>query len=561
MSLKLNSKTIQSINKTAKNSDVHLYSELKNADATTLKGAKSYSIGNHDPRVVLFAKSVRGLDLKDPKNSEDNEKYLEFLLEECWKVSPLDTLRLMFHIRDCRGGKGEKKIFYASCRWLMRNHPHVLRRVTGHIPHYGSWKDMLQIFSGTEHEEYMIQIYATCLKIDKKNLNTPYHNAIETGTSKFAPSENGEYDKKYHLASKFAKALGVNLAQYRKEYLRPLRSARATIVEEQMCAKEWDKINFERVPSIAAKNYKNAFKKHCPERYVKHTTDVREGKAKMNVSVLEPAQIINIYSSRNGAYALDISTEDETAEAQWAQLLKDRRQRRLNIAKRAKTAPVNALAVVDVSGSMFTCGKPRAIDVSVSMGLLVALLNDEDSPFYRKWVTFSANPVMETLKGDTLVEMIIHMDKRNWDMTTNFISVFKLILETATAFNVPQSQMPQMLIVISDMQFDYANASRNITAWEALSEMYREKGYTRPTLVFWNVAANTLDMPTPHSEIDDCVLVGGFSANLMDSLIDGNCPSPYKLMRKVIDGERYAQITLPENDPRKPVAASSSSSK
>jgi len=92
---------------------------------------------------------------------------------------------------------------------------------------------------------------------------------------------------------------------------------------------------------------------------------------------------------------------------------------------------------------------------------------------------------METLEGDTLAEMINNMDMTNWDMTTNFISVFKLILETATAFQVPQSQMPQMLIVISDMQFDSAasNASKNITAWEALSEMYREKGYARPTRI------------------------------------------------------------------------------
>ena len=164
MSLALNAKTIQRINKQAKDADVNLYSELAKADAKTEKGARSYSIGLHDPRVVLFMKSVRGLELCDPSKEDDTEKFLEFLLEECWKLSSLDTLRLIFHIRDCRGGKGEKLIFRASCRWLLKNHPQELKNNLQHVPFYGTWKDSLQTFGGTTFETEVVKIHTSQFK-------------------------------------------------------------------------------------------------------------------------------------------------------------------------------------------------------------------------------------------------------------------------------------------------------------------------------------------------------------------------------------------------------------
>ena len=100
-----------------------------------------------------------------------------------------------------------------------------------------------------------------------------------------------------------------------------------------------------------------------------------------------------------------------------------------------------------------------------------------------------------------------------------------------------------MLIVISDMQFDQCQSGK--TNWDNIEKRYSEKGYTRPTIVFWEARGNTLDMPAPHSNIPNCALMGGFSANLLDPLIDGVVPSPFMLMRKVVDSERYDRISLP----------------
>jgi hypothetical protein len=512
----------------------------------TDNGATSYSIGSHDPRVVLFTKSIRGMELRNPSNPDDTEKFLEFLLEKCWKESPLDTLKLIFHIRDCRQGKGEKLIFRASCRWLLEYHSSELKSNLKHIPFYGTWKDPLQIFGGTVFEKKVIKIHTTQLKTDLEKLELRgdggLNCVLDLGAAKFAPSEGCEFDKRWRLTTKFASALNVNKAIYRKKYLRPLRSAGVKIVEEQMCEKDWENINFSTVPSIAGKKYKDAFKKHCPEKYESFIENVIKGEVKMNVSVLTPVDILKDYIS--GCYGFSNSIKrNPVIEAQWYQMISDQRKRR-NILSLESGLPIaNALCVVDVSGSMFS-GMGNGftpIQVSLGLGLTISLLNDEKSPFFRKWITFSGNPKMETLKGNELHEMINNMDQKNWSQNTNFESVFDLILETATAFSVPQANMPSMLIVISDMQFDEVESGK--TNWDTIETKYEKNGYIRPTLVFWNANSKTMDMPVPHSDVPNCALISGFSANLLDPLIDGVVPSPFFLMRKVIDSDRYERIS------------------
>ena len=71
---------------------------------TTANGALSYSTpdtsNNYTGRISLFFKGVRGLSI--PK--------LYQYLSKCAKESLLDTFLLVFHLRDCRGGKGERDL-------------------------------------------------------------------------------------------------------------------------------------------------------------------------------------------------------------------------------------------------------------------------------------------------------------------------------------------------------------------------------------------------------------------------------------------------------------------
>jgi hypothetical protein len=175
---------------------------------------------------------------------------------------------------------------------------------------------------------------------------------------------------------------------------------------------------------------------------------------------------------------------------------------------------------------------------------------------------------METLKGELLYEIISNIDRQNWEMSTKLQSVFDLILDTANMYSVPPERMPKMIVILSDMQFDecvddvgggsartwYAGDRSpppphpRVTNWEAIEQKYAKSGYQRPTIVFWNLRGDTIDFPVT-DKVPNTALIGGFSADIFNLLMDGNIPDPYQVMRKAIDNPRYFRIVTHEKEP------------
>lgn len=58
----------------------------------------------------------------------------------------------------------------------------------------------------------------------------------------------------------------------------------AEVVEQNMCAKQWDKITYKLVPSSAMKRYGNAFKKQDGKRFKQYLNDTHENKTPSSTS-------------------------------------------------------------------------------------------------------------------------------------------------------------------------------------------------------------------------------------------------------------------------------------
>jgi len=479
---------------------------------TTENGAISL-VSSGDARVDLFSKI----------NRDTPESILHPLLHLSWSKDPLDTLRIIFHLRDCRGGKGEREQFYRALRWLMAFQKSHLEKNLSLIPFYGRFKDFL-IFLSTPLEHQMLAIYAAQLKIDLALLNTVNAKQISLA-AKYAPSEGGSFDQKHKASTKFAKVLGCNKKNYRTSWLVPLRKqidANSILVERRMTDKpeDWETIDFSKISSLALKKYKKAWERHQRDRYEAYLDSVTSGKSKMNVLRLMPHQIVEPYLSGGRI--------DTTIEAQWISFVEQTK----------KTTKFNgALGVVDVSGSM--AGTP--INVAVSLGLLLAELTN--GPFHGKFFTFSSSPQLESVKGSTLYEKVQNMNKSHWDMSTNIQAVFDTLLSSAKMFGCTDSQMPKTIFIFSDMQFDVACGTNISTNWHIIKAKYQEAGYTLPRLVFWNLRGNTVDFPVSATE-DNVALISGFSADLLKMIIDGDNLNPVDLMLKVIRGQRYSHISL-----------------
>jgi hypothetical protein len=71
--------------------------------------------------------------------------------------------------------------------------------------------------------------------------------------------------------------------------------------------------------------------------------------------------------------------------------------------------------------------------------------------------------------------------------------------------------------------------------------MYKDSGYNRPQIVFWNVNGESTDFPVSVSYNGTC-LVSGSSPVILDAIIRTKNFNSYDVLRTALDSDRYKQI-------------------
>ncbi|XP_077229434.1 uncharacterized protein LOC143862296 [Tasmannia lanceolata] len=308
-----------------------------------------------------------------------------------------------------------------------------------------------------------------------------------------------------------------------KEILVPLRQA-LELPEVYMSSNRWDSLPYKRVASVAMRNYKKLFKKHDLDRFSEFLDRVKEGKAKIAAGALLPHDIL--------ADVVDSDEDEESelvAELQWRRMVDD-------LSKKGKLR--NCLAVCDVSGSM--TGTP--MDVCVALGLLISDLSED--PWKGRVITFSSNPQLHLIEGETLKEKIQFVKSMDWGMNTNFQRVFDRILKIAVRGKLEDEKMVKRIFVFSDMEFDAASENRWETDYKAIQRKFRERGYVSvPEIVFWNLR-ESVSIPVTGEE-KGVSLVSGYSKNLLTLFMDGGgVVNPVALMKAAISGDEYKKLVV-----------------
>jgi hypothetical protein len=155
----------------------------------------------------------------------------------------------------------------------------------------------------------------------------------------------------------------------------------------------------------------------------------------------------------------------------------------------------------------------------------------------------------EYLTEDDLNDRFNQLKRADWGMNTNIMAVFNLILNQATKHNLPESEMPTKVLILSDMQFDSATGSGwgrssewNPTAQELIERKFSEAGYKVPTIVYWNIQSRGGDVPVAFDK-QGTALISGFSPAIMKSVLNGKNFTPYAIMDETILSERYINIS------------------
>ena len=421
------------------------------------------------------------------------------LIDKAFNEDPILTTKVVFYLRDIRGGQGNRDIFRSYITYLLsKDKIESFKLLIPYIPVIGRWKDLYEILEVTDKlDEEIIQAIVLGLG-DNRTVGL---------VAKWLP-------RKGKLATKIRKLLskGLDYPLTCKEYRKTIVRLSNT-VEQLMSANRWDDIDFSKVPSIANKNYSNAFRNRCYKKYQEYLQDVQNGKAKMNASALYPHEIVHMANNYN-----------YSAEAMWKSLPNYMEGNKLNI-----------LPIIDTSGSM-TAGAYSiysCLDIAVGLGIYFA---EHNTGSYKDvWCNFSSTPNFCKLKGDTLKERIDNLDYRNWEQNTNLQAVADLVIKHST-----KEDSPDIILIVSDMEFD--SCTGQYTNFELIKKKYKDAGIKIPTVVFWRVDVKGVQQPVVFDE-SGTILLNGYSPYIMKALISGNLENinPYLFMLEAL-GDKYDYV-------------------
>ena len=424
------------------------------------------------------------------------------------------AMKLLFFARDVRGGLGERRVFRVILRWLACNEPDSVRKNLVHIAEYGRYDDMLSLM-GTPCERDMLEMLKKQLEADLEAIKNGEEASL---LAKWLPSVNASNKEAVICAKRIARHFGMKDADYRKALV-SLR-AHIRIIENNLREKDYT-FDYSKQPSKAMFKYRRAFMRNDAERYSDFMSKVSSGKAKLNASTLLPYEIITPFFNKN------VDEEERKAiNATW-------------LSQKDFGGDENTLVVVDGSGSMYGWCDPKPITVALSLGLYFAERNE--GAFKNHFITFSERPQLVEIKGEDLLDKLRYCCSFNEVANTNISAVFNLILDTAVKNNLSQSELPEKIVIVSDMEFDSCADNAGLSNFKNAKKKFDEKGYRLPDVVFWNVASRNRQQPVTRNE-QGVALVSGCTPRLFSMIASGTM-SPYVFMLEVLESERYKKIT------------------
>ncbi len=427
------------------------------------------------------------------RNNPDN---VMSLFQKAYHLNEDLAVRIALYGRDIRGGMGEREHFRNILRHLAQSGEYyTVTQLIEFVPIVGRWDDLFALVN-TPLESQALSFYAEALRSG---------NAL---AAKWCPREKSA---KSHIAKTFRKFMGLSERQYRK-----LLVSLTDVIESDMCAGNWNEIDYNHVPSLASIRYQKAFHRNDGPRYMDYLSRVESGEAKINAGAVYPHQVIQSVRDEDSRRA---------AEQQWKALP--------DYIPEGKSF----IPMVDVSGSMYTpvSNGITALDISVALGLYCSM--KAKGPFEGKMLTFSGSPEWIDVSGMSLYNAVNTTERANWGFSTNIESAYRLILDAAVNNKVSQSDMPDYLIIFSDMQFNTATNNRGIS--KSIERSFEKAGYDMPRIVYWNLVDYGRNTHVTFNQ-EGSALVSGFSPSTMKAVLsDVESFTPINVVLETVMTDRY----------------------
>ena len=449
--------------------------------------------------VEFFAKA--GSLMKNRQQFYGDETSALELFKQVWySGNNIVAMKLLFWLRDVRGGAGNRSGFEDCVKWLaeIEGGTEWVKSNVHLIPLHGRYKDLKVLF-GTDVESTVADLWSDKI-IEEDGL-----------ACKWADRNDKPLLKALRKKGK-VKDIGA--------FRRLLALGRQNVVERKMCENEWNEIEYNKIPSVAMSRYTKAFAKHTPERFLAFKNALEKGETTVNAGALFPHDCVRT-----------VMHGDSTIASEQFNSLPDF----------LEGTNQRIMSIVDTSGSMSirVSGSVEAWHISTGLGLYCSDRLGKDNPFYRKFIQFESEGKLTDWKDKTFAEC--YAGSSSWNVggifngavgSTRIDRALNSILAHAEMFGATNEQMPTTLLIISDMQF-HQGARNDVGPVEEAMQKWEKAGYTRPKIVYWNTAGNA---GSPETALKNNVaLVSGFSPSILKAVFAGEDMSPKGVMLKAIE--------------------------
>lgn len=494
-----------------------------------------------------------------------NPKQVAADMAKAWKEDPMLALSILFYARmitrktkgafvsdKVQKGQGIKDEFIKGLQYLEANHPSVLEKNLWIVPLVGSWKDLWYDSAATGYNHYIMpeKVYEL---VRQSILTDEYNRAL---IAKYLPRirsakqiKNDRHKRMNKWALGLCSYLGWSQKHYRQFKADPAKIAHSW--QRKMSAKNWDEIDFSKIPGRAlfqmvnntGRDGKTLLQRHGLETKYEAWLDTQPT-AKFTGYVYE----LFLQTKQHKISAIKRKTLDKQFDGLLA----------LAKADGVEGLKGNVWCALDTSSSMemWAVGEKgvTAYDVCISLGIYFSSLNE--GAFKDHVVMFDEKSKVLKLSGGFVEKAKqIRMASTAWG-STNFQSVVDEIVRVRKANpTIPISEFPETLLVVSDMQFDKAGKNTK-TNYEVMMKKLSNVGLGNIKVIWWQVTGRSQKNIPSKSDDDGVTLISGFDPAIISLILGGEkekvdevtgktrALTPYENMMKALDQEVLKQLKI-----------------
>jgi hypothetical protein len=432
---------------------------------------------------------------------------LSTLLEQAWSKTPYNTLKLLFYLRNCHGGKGERRQFYQGVRWFMDHHPEQILINFHLLPHFGYWKDLLNLWDSKSELLRANIVYAFCqqLKKDLQALSTP------SLASKWAPTEKGADDRKWGFVGLFCEQLGWSRKVYRQN-ISKLRDA-LYVTERLASDRRWGEMDFPEIPAKSRMIFHQTLQKYCGHRYEKWCHNHQPP-----THPQAPYDIMALLRSKQNPSQTD---------SEWNEFNKTF----------DGVSFGDTLCVCDTSPSMESSLNQSPLNPAMALTLLISSHSSEQ--FRGKVITFSEQPELVNITGSTPTEQVCSLRSIQWGYSINIKAVLQLFIE--------KKIVPKQLFIFTDRNYSSSQfPHRYEHEYKEIMSTFKDHGLSLPERVyFWNLGGRwgSCSFNLDHHD-QGLIIINGFTHEMFTTVTQTGKLYPWLLLKKLLDSDVYSKIRL-----------------